>query len=297
MFEGQIMDETLNGSYIELNKPPVGRTFISISPVLTLSDANNDYVRFERRGEVPPGETGLSVAGSPGLGFPTIKSFQKYLSSWLILDDFHTDKEAVVRQAIVTRYDERLEPDGQNVVAVLHTLYSRVKKFKDAIDEAMLAAFGGEYKELVFAPAFEQRIQLAIRWSGLDELQSSASLSDGTLRFLFLITALAQPNPPALIAIDEPETGLHPSMMRIIAEYAQEASRHTQVVLTTHSPALLDAFTDAQPSVTVCELKDGATVLKNLDGEALKYWLERYSLGELQQSGQLEAMQPAPEAV
>lgn len=160
----------------------------------------------------------------------------------------------------------------------------------------MAAAFGDEYEELTFTPAGEQRIQLAVRWAKLKRPQTAASLSDGTLRFLFLITALAQPNPPALIAIDEPETGLHPSMMRIIAEYAQEASRHTQVVLTTHSPALLDAFTDAEPTVTVCELKDGATVLKNLDSEALKYWLSKYSLGELQQSGQLEAMQPAPEA-
>jgi predicted ATPase len=70
------------------------------------------------------------------------------------------------------------------------------------------------------------------------------------------VTALGHPNPPPLIAIDEPETGLHPSMLPVIAEYAKEASSKSQVVITTHSPALLDAFGNEPPETTVIEWHD-----------------------------------------
>jgi len=106
-----------------------------------------------------------------------------------------------------------------------------------------------------------------------------------------MLTVLANPNPPPLIAIDEPETGLHPCMLPIIAEYAVNASTHTQVVLTTHSPEFLDAFHESTPSITVVEWKNGQTQLRTLSDQALAYWLDKYSLGELYDSGELEAME------
>lgn len=93
-----------------------------------------------------------------------------------------------------------------------------------------------------------------------------------------------------MIAIDEPETGLHPSMLPIIAEYAIEAAMRSQVILTTHSDALLDAFTEAGPQTTVAKWVDGQTVLKTVEGDELRRWLEEYSLGKLFKSGELEAM-------
>jgi predicted ATPase len=81
----------------------------------------------------------------------------------------------------------------------------------------MAAAFGDEFEELVFPPAADQRVQMRIRWKSLKREQSAADISDGTLRFLLLLTILASPEAAPLIAIDEPETGLHPSMLPIIA--------------------------------------------------------------------------------
>src|SRR5439155_24136912 len=114
---------------------------------------------------------------------------------------------------------------------------------------------------------------------------------DGTLRFLFLLAVLANPSPPPLIAIDEPETGLHPSMLPIVAEYAKDASNHSQVILTTHSPELLDAFGDIPPTTTVVERHDGETKLRVISGDDLHYWLKQYTLGDLFRSKELEAMQ------
>ncbi len=183
-----------------------------------------------------------------------------------------------------------MDPDGQNLIPVLHTLYTGDRDFKKDIDLAMHAAFGDDYEELIFPPAADQRIQLRVRWKSLQREQSAADLSDGTLRFLFLLTVLASPSPAPVIAIDEPETGLHPSMLPIIAEHAVDAAERVQVILTTHSPQFLDAFGDTRPTTTVTKWVEGETILKVLDGNALEGWLEKYSLGSLYKSGELEDM-------
>jgi len=174
---------------------------------------------------------------------------------------------------------------------VLHTHYSSDLEFRDRIDSAMYAAFGDSYQGISFPPGAEQQVQLAIRWSSLKRPAVAATLSDGTLRFLCIITALSQPNLPALIAIDEPETGLHPTMMRIIAEYAADAALRSQIIFTTHSAAFLDAFDrEAPPQTTVVSMVDGKTVLKTVDSAVLARWLKEYSLGNLYRSRDLENM-------
>ena len=202
----------------------------------------------------------------------------------------HTNKDASIRQPAIARLEKRVDPDGQNLISVIHTLYTSDRDFKNDINSAMQAAFGDDFEELVFPPASDQRIQLRIRWKSLKREQSAAELSDGTLRFLFLLTVLASPSPAPVIAIDEPETGLHPSMLPIVAEYAIEASTRSQVILTTHSPQFLDAFVTTRPTTTIAKWQDGETVLKTLSGDELDYWLKEYSLGALFKSGELEQM-------
>ena len=200
------------------------------------------------------------------------------------------NQEALIRQPTISRYEKRVAPDGQNLISVLHTLYTGDRDFKQEINAAMRAAFGDDFEELVFPPAADQRIQLRIRWKSLRRELSAADLSDGTLRFLLLLTILASPEAAPVIAIDEPETGLHPSMFPIVAEYAVEAAERSQVILTTHSPQFLDAFTDTLPTTTVAMWESGETTLKTLEGDLLRDWLEGFSLGKLFQSGELEAL-------
>lgn len=212
------------------------------------------------------------------------------LQKWSVFHDFRVDKDAPLRQATIARFEQRLNPDGQNLIPVLHTLYTGNREFKRDVDSAMRAAFGTDYEELVFAPAADQLIQLRVRWRSLKTEQSAANLSDGTLRFLMLLAILANPELAPLIAIDEPETGLHPGMFPLIAEFAAEAAEKTQVIFTTHSPQFLDAFTEEPPTTTVAQMVDGETKLTVLDGEELRRWLKEYSLGALFRSGELEGM-------
>lgn len=238
---------------------------------------------------LPDEQTLLSLGASPLLS-SKVAEFRDLLSSWTLYHDIRVDPTAPMRQASVARMEQRVAADGQNLVPVLHTLYTGSRDFKRLVDDAMRVAFGPDYDELVFPPAADQRVQLRVRWRTLRTEQSAADLSDGTLRFLLLLAILANPDPPDLIAFDEPETGLHPSMLPIVAEHAVEAARRTQVIFTTHSAQLLDAFTSTPPTTTVAEWEAGETRLSVIDGDELARWLQEYGLGALFRSGELEGM-------
>lgn len=237
-------------------------------------------------------ESTLSLVSGPFFKTSEITYFRSQLLAWTIYQDVSVNKSADVRRAVISKREDVVSSDGQNLVSVLHTHYMGNRDFKQQINTAMSAAFGEDFDELIFPPDADQRIQLKARWKTLQREQSTADLSDGTLRFLFLLAVLANPTPAPLIAIDEPETGLHPSMLPIIAEFAVEASTRTQIVFTTHSDQFLDAFrvTDTRPTTTVAKWQDGETTLTTLDDEQLAYWLEDYTLGNLFRAGQLENM-------
>ncbi len=112
-------------------------------------------------------------------------------------------------------------------------------------------------------------------------------LSDGTLRYLCLLAILLHPEPPPLVAIEEPELGLHPDLLPTLADLLVDASQRTQLVVTTHSDILVDALTEKPESIVVCEKHDGQTEMRRLDRNDLEKWLKDYRLGELWTSGEL----------
>lgn len=284
------IDQELLGNYFRFDEGTSNQPFKLLERQRSRAHVYDEHERglTAPEDQVPEEETLLSLAAGPFTANRLIPLFQHQLASWCVYHDLHVNQDASIRQAVVARSEKRVAPDGQNLTSVLHTLYTGDREFKKDINSAMRAAFGDDFEELVFPPAADQRIQLRIRWKSLKREQSAADISDGTLRFLFLLTVLASPSPAPLIAIDEPETGLHPSMLPVVAEYAVDASRRAQVILTTHSPQLLDAFGSNHPTTTVVEWHDGETHLHKLDGKKLDGWLKEYSLGALFRSGELE---------
>lgn len=253
-----------------------------------------NLVRFD---DPDPNESLLAQISDPRTN-PLPTHTRRFLEGWRVHHDVHVERGSAMRSPATTQYVKLVEPDGSNLVSVLHTLYTSDREFKRQINEGMRAGFGDQFEELVFQPAAAQQIQLAVRWRSSKTPHAAQDLSDGTLRFLFLLTILASPEPATLVAIDEPEVGLHPSMLPIVAEYAAEAAERTQVVMTSHSPVFLDALSGVGPQVTLLHWEDGRTQLFALTQDALNAWLERYRLGELFTSGELEALAtPAVECV
>jgi predicted ATPase len=276
---------------VEIGNQPEPLKFLERDGLQARIFAKHQQVLAAPAESISEEESFLSIATGPFVDNAVIKIFQLELGAWRIYHDVPVHQNALIRQPVVARLEKRIDPDGQNLIPVLHTLYTGDRDFKNNINVAMRAAFGDDFEELIFPPAADQRIQLRVRWKSLKREQSAADLSDGTLRFLLLLTILASPSPPPLIAIDEPETGLHLSMLPIIAEYAVDAASRTQVIFTTHSPQFLDAFTETKPTTTVAKWENGETTLKVLEGEQLDYWLKEYSLGALFKSGELEGME------
>jgi predicted ATPase len=98
---------------------------------------------------------------------------------------------------------------------------------------------------------------------------------------------LLHPTPPPLICIEEPELGLHPDILPTIAEMLIEASQRTQLIVTTHSDALISALSEYPESVVVCERDEKGSHLRRLEPDKLKDWLENYTLGDLRQMGEI----------
>jgi len=161
---------------------------------------------------------GTLLAASTSLPFGPIESwlFRNRLMNFAVYQDIRAE----LRKAAVTRLDGHVSRDGQNLITVLHSLYTTDRPFRQRVDDALRAAFPDEYVELVFPPAADQRIQLRLKWRSLQTDMSAAELSDGVMRFLVLVAILANTQSGDLIAFDEHETGLHPRMLPIVAELA-----------------------------------------------------------------------------
>jgi predicted ATPase len=182
---------------------------------------------------------------------------------------------------------DRLLEDGSNLAAVLHERGSD-KLFRDKLGEAMRALYAdySDFHTRLQPPGIVQLIVKERRSWGVVDIPSTR-LSDGTLRVLALFALLADPNPPALVCIEEPEVGLHPDAIGTLAKLLQDAATRTQLVVTTHSDMLVDAFSETPEDVVICERKSGSTTLQRLDREELSTWLREYSLGSLWIRGDL----------
>lgn len=175
--------------------------------------------------------------------------------------------------------DVFLIESGENLFLVLKDLENKVEIKKKIIEN--LQKFNSKTTNYSFKYLAEY-IFLFVHEKNLEKPISAMRLSDGTLRYLCLLAILCHPEPPPLICIEEPETGLHPDILPTIAELMKEASQRTQLIVTTHSDILVSAFSDMPEAVLVCEKDEDGTHFKRLNEEELKIWMEEYTdLGEI----------------
>lgn len=185
--------------------------------------------------------------------------------------------------------NEYLKPDGANLSAYLYLIKEKYpENYKHIVKTIQLVAPFFEDFKLRPNPLNPDIIRLEWTHKGKEEDYFDISdLSDGTLRFICLATLLLQPNPPETIIIDEPELGLHPTAIKILAALIRQASFDSQIIISTQSTRLVDEF--EPENIIVVDRKNDASEFRRLSSEELKYWLEDYiedgsegfSLGEL----------------
>jgi len=240
--------------------------------------------RHLKRQEINPEKTVLAQRNDPDQ-YPEITYLGSEFSQIRIYKDWNFN--AAFAPRIPQRADAQadfLYEDARNLALVLNNLWrkpqtkrlilEKFKKFYASAKDIAIITQGGT-------------VQIYVHEEGLDDSIPATRLSDGTLRYLCLLTILCHPTPPPLLCIEEPELGMHPDILPTIAELLIDASHRTQLIVTTHSDALVSALTEFPESILVCEHDSAGTRLNRLDPERLKGWLEKYSLGQLWQMGEI----------
>lgn len=220
-------------------------------------------------------DPGLMKTLAPGYWNP------EAISTWQTYHFHDTSATAGMRRDSGVEQTHRLAPGGENLAAFLLGLSRHEPRTYTAIRSMVrrIAPFFDDF-DLKIRPANkEDQVRLTWRRKGTDYLFSPGHLSDGTLRFIAMTTALLQPTPPSTIVIDEPELGLHPEAIMILAGLLRSASARMQIIVATQSPTLLGEF--APEDVITVDQVDGASRFTRLDKKALKKWLADFTLGEL----------------
>ncbi len=252
-------------------------------PVINVKIENDQQLirRSLRREDLIPDQSVLSQRKDPDL-YPELSYLANQFSSISLYREWNIGRYSDPRNPQKTDLPEHpLQEDGSNLGLFLNNLQyqlgnrqiiNKLKKFYDAAEELSIKIYGGT-------------VQIFIREENLTQPIPATRLSDGTLRYLFLMALFLDPTPPPLICIEEPEIGLHPDILPTIAEMLIEASQRTQLIVTTHSDALVSAL--LPESVLVCERDEKGSHLHRLEPDRLKNWLENYTLGDLWRMGEI----------
>ncbi len=249
-----------------------------------------ETLSFQQRGHTSPklfslgaGHTETRVLDEAKAGERTAQTIRHLLNSCRVYHFHDTSSTARVRQYGYIGDNRPLMHDAGNLAAFLYRLrnegsgsayYPIVKTIQ------LIAPFFGDFD---LEPTGPDKREVILNWrqKGSDQVFGPHQLSDGTLRAMCLITLLLQPEDelPDLTIVDEPELGLHPYALNVIAALFGKVSPPKQVLISTQSSSFLDNF--APEDVIVVNREDKESQFKRLNYAELEAWLDEYSLGEV----------------
>jgi predicted ATPase len=204
----------------------------------------------------------------------------RYLESYRVYHFHDTSPEAPPKQTCDVGDNRFLRSDASNLAAFLYFLQEQHHDCYQNIEDSVrqIAPF---FKRFKLAPTSLNPEKIRVEWEdiGSDTYFNASAFSDGTLRFICLSTLLLQPDPPPVILIDEPELGLHPAAVQMLAAMLQSASIRSQLLVSTQSVTLINHLDPSH--VWIVERENGESEFKHLKQADMSAWLEEYSLGEL----------------
>ena len=257
-------------------------------PVINVIDSSNTEQRAKRhlqRDDLLPDQSVLAQRKDPDL-YPELTWFGRQVGKIQMLRDWTFGRYTAPRQPQPADLPEdRLLPDCRNLALALNQIEHRqtsvelnrlLKRFFPRFERMSTKVSGGS-------------IQFYLHETGFGSPIPATRLSDGTIRFVALLATLLAPSLPPLICIDEPELGLHPDAVSLLAALLIEASERTQLIVVTHSDALVSVLTEQPDAIVACERAGAGTTLRRLDPGKLSHWLEDFRLGDLWRMGELGA--------
>ena len=236
-----------------------------------------------------PNELALRRALDPTL--VTLSRLQTFITAWRFYSGFDVSTSAAMRRPVPSEPSPTLTEDGSNLSAVLFSLVSEHPNAWGELETLLSSAVPG-FLSLTVKPRGGPGTVMGIwREQGLKDELTLADLSDGTLRFLCWATLCLSPNIPPLVCIDEPEIGLHPRVLPVLAGVLRLASARSQILVATHSPYFLSQF--QLDEIAVMKKEDGKAVFKRpATSESLRQEIEELgseSLALMHISDELEA--------
>jgi predicted ATPase len=229
-------------------------------------------------------EAGISASDSKRVP----RYVRDHLARWRLYHFHDTSSSSPMKKTADVNDNRYLRPDGSNLAAFLYYLHIAHEDSYSMIRRTIqqVAPF---FDDFLLEPQELNKDKILLEWrhKGSEGYFNGSSLSDGTLRFIALTTLFLQPDDyrPSVILVDEPELGLHPYAITMLASLVKQASVKTQVILSTQSPILLDHF--QAEDVLVADIVNKGTQLTRLDSTKLKTWLQDYSLGQLWEKNEL----------
>jgi len=230
-------------------------------PVVTITSDNGK--REVILNGLPPFDSMMTQASDPRSA-PELLALRERMRGWRFYDHFRTDHEAPARHAQVGTRTPVLSSDGADIAAALQTI--REIGDPQALDEAIDDAFpGGSIEVIENSGLFE----IAMMQHGLLRALRAGELSDGTLRYILLVAALLSPRPPSLLVLNEPETSLHPDLLKPLARLIARASETAQIIVVSHAGTLVDELVNQQGAALVAlNKKLGETTANNVEAPA-----------------------------
>lgn len=229
--------------------------------------------------EFKPNLSILSQRNDPGI-YPQITFIAEQFSSIRLYTDAYFGRLYPARRPQDAALDgSSLFEDSSNLALVLNDLQNQPQVMKKIVENLKLFY---ERVENIITRVQGGTVQIYFQEEGLTQTVPATRLSDGTLRYLCLLVLLLHPTPPPLMCIEEPELGMHPDIIPVIADLLIGASQRTQLIVTTHSSQLVSAIGATHPeAVVVCDRTSKGTTLTRLESDKLQDWLQDYSLGEV----------------
>ena len=289
----EVLDEAIEETKPSPGKPAAADVFFYYrfqqgNPAINIvNDRDGTHGRFERklrREDLLPDQSVLAQRKDPEL-YPEVTWTGRRFDAIHTFREWTFGRYAPLRQPQPADLPEdHLLPDSRNLALVLNQiehagetrLNQMLKQFFPRFARLSTKVSGGTVQFYLHEPGFRAPIP-------------ATRLSDGTIRFVALLATLLSPSPPPLLCIEEPELGLHPDTVALLADLLVDASERTQLVVTTHSDALVSALTNQPDAIIACERPGAGTVLRRLDPGKLASWLEDYRLGDLWRMGELGA--------